>query len=339
VLNIVVLGLVVLLEWGFQAVVIAYACQAIGFGVTMVALSLGEVRLRLSFDLGLLKQILRWALPLGGAFIVGSLYYRIDLIILSELDSEEAVGIYGLAYRFVDTLIVLPAYVMLTLLPEFSRLTEQRGRTDELMQTASTVMQVAVVPLVVFFVAFAGQVTELIGGSEFADSARVLQVLILGVGFAYIAAVFVEPLIAFNRQSWLFRTTSLVLVLNVALNFLLIPPLGANGAAVAFAISELVVLALVASLYRRVGSLPRPYQLWRVLAAASVMAGVAFLQELPFLSDAPAAVVLGVVGLASVCAYVGALYALRAVPRELHTGLVVPIWGRLRPGRATEGAS
>jgi len=41
--------------------------------------------------------------------------------------------------------------------------------------------------------------------------------------------------------------------------------------------------------------------------------------------------VLVVGGTLSTAAYVGALYAFKAMPREFHVNLVLPLWAKLRP--------
>ena len=325
-----VVVIAVALDLGFTAIVLANAVQSITFAVVILAYTVPQVRFRPSWDVALFRQLLRWALPLGGVYVLTSLYWRIDIVLLSLLGGSQAVGLFGLAYKVVDTLYILPAFVMLTLLPEFARLAENPTRRDELVQKASTVMQVGVVALLVFTLAFAEEIVALAGGDGFDGAASVLRILMLGVAVGFLRAVFTEALIAANHQVWLLYATGGLLLANIALNVALIPWLGARGAAIAFATSEALALVAMALLFRRIGTLPRPHRLRGLLVAGAAMAGVALLKLLPAADAAGPAAVVVVLGSMSFAVYTICLYALGAMPREVHATLISPLLARLR---------
>lgn len=325
-----VLVLAVTLDLGFTAVVIANVGQSIVFAAVILAYTLRRIRFRPSWDVALARQLMGWAVPLGVVLVLTSLYWRIDIVLLSLVGTQRDVGIYGLAYKVADTFYVLPAFVMVTLLPEFARLAQETGRRDELVQKASTVMQVAVAPLLVFTAAFANEITTIAGGEDFAGAAPVLRILMIGVAASFLRAVLTEALIAANRQVWLMYATATLLAVNVALNLLLIPALGARGAAAAFVASEVIALVLVVLLFGRVGVVPRPHRLPRVLLAACAMGAVALLKLFPFADAAGPVAAIVVLGSLSVATYGGCLYVAGAMPREVHSTLVAPVLLRLR---------
>lgn len=331
VLTLAMLGLAIWLDWGFAGIVLAYVANGLGYGACLLALSLGRVNLRPVIDPDLWRTLLRWALPVGGALFVHTLYMRIDLLMLSLLGSTEDVSFYGLTYRVVEALYALPYVVAITLMPELARLAEHPRRVDELMQKAFVVMQLVATPLLVLFLAFADEVVDVVAGPGFGGAATILRIVIVAVFFSYLSAVFLQVLIALNRQVRLFQLWSAVLAINVALNLALIPPFGAVGAAGALVVSDVLALAAGMVLYRRLGAVPRARGAGRLILAAAAMAAVAFAaSRLPW--AAPAVLALG--GALSSAVYVGALYALRAVPSEVHVGVVRPVLDRLgRRGR------
>lgn len=335
--SIVTLLLVVLattLDWGFTGVVLAYVVAAVAQVAVMALLAVGKLRLWSFPDLALSRQLFVWALPLGGAMVVHSLYWRIDLIILSLLSSDAEVGLYGLAYRVVDALVVIPGFVTISLLPEFARLAEKRERFRQTMEKALSVMQVGAFAVLVLFAAFAREFTQIVGGDDFTGAEGVLQVLMVGVALTYLTSVFAEAFVAFNRQKRLLVLSLVLLPVNVVLNLALIPAAGALGAALAFALTEALHLALLVMLYRGFATIPRPRQTAKVAVAAACMAAVALLKLLPFFAGLSAPVVLAAGGALSLSIYVAVLYRLGAMPPEIHLNLVVPLWSRLRPGRA-----
>jgi O-antigen/teichoic acid export membrane protein len=318
------------LDLGFTAVLAANAAQSIAFAAVVLAYALPNIRFRPRWDPPLARDLLRWAIPLGLVYALTSLYWRVDIVLLSLVDSQQAVGIYGLAYKVVDTIYVLPAFVTLTLLPEFARLTRDTRRRDELVEKASAVMHVAAIPLLVFTVAFADEIAAITGGSAFDDAAVVLRILMIGVALGFLRAVFTEALIAANRQLWLMYAMGALLAVNAALNLALIPVLGARGAALAFSASEALALVLVLRLFGRIGRVPPPRRLPQLLLAGAAMATVTLLKLLPLPGTADAAAVIVVLGSLSFGVYAYVLYALGAMPHEVHHALIAPALARLR---------
>jgi O-antigen/teichoic acid export membrane protein len=332
--SLLTLGLLVaatLLDWGFRGIILAYMATGLGYGGCLVALALREVRLRPCFDVSLLSQLLRWALPLGAALIAFSLYWKIDIVLLSLLSSGSEVAIYGLAYKVIEALGAFPFFVTVTLMPEFARLTDHQARLDEILQKAFSVMQVTVVPLVVLFIIFADEVIRLAGGSDFQESTPVLQILVVAISASFLGALLVQALVALNYQTRLLVVQIAVLAVNVGLNLVLIPLWGAHGAAVALLASEILIIGALIGVYRLIGAVPKLHRAPQVLVAACVMAAVA-LALLPLLDSASAVLALTIGGTTSAAVYVGCLYALKAMPSELHAGLIVPLWSRLKPG-------
>lgn len=324
--TVALLVLAIWLDWGFAGIVLAYVANSLGYGACLVALSLGRVSLRPVIDPEIWRPLVRWALPVGSAFFVHTLYFRIDLLMLSPLGTAQDVGFYGLVFRIVDALYALPYVVAITLMPELARLADHRRRVDELMQKAFVVMALVAAPLLVLFLAFADQVVNAVAGPDFAGAAQILRIVMVAVFFSYLCAVFLQALIALNRQVRLLQLWLLVLAANVVLNLVLIPPFGAVGAASALVVTDALALAVAMALYRTLGSVPRPRGAGRLLLAAAAMAAVGFAaSRLPWAD--PAVLALG--GALSCAVYAAALYALRAMPEEVHAGLVMPVVNRL----------
>jgi O-antigen/teichoic acid export membrane protein len=298
--------------------------------LVIVGVAAGNISLRPNFDTALVRQLLAWALPLGVATLIFAVYSRIDIVLLSKLASNEQVALYGLAYRVVDGLAVLPQFVLVTLLPEFARLSAKRGRFDELLQKVFGGMQVAALAVVVPVVLFARETIDLIGGSGFRGGAPVLQLLMVGVALSFLSATIGQAFVALNRQDRLVPMTLGVLVANVSLNLALIPVWGASGAALALALSEALHLALLWLFYRDFATPPRFWMRARVLAAACAMTAAVAVKLLPVSGDGGLMVTLGLGGPLAVSVYVAALYALNAMPSEVHSNLLLPLWNRLK---------
>jgi O-antigen/teichoic acid export membrane protein len=330
-------GLVIVTSLGgsFTSVVLVYVATAAVQFLMLLAISAGKIRLVPSRDLRHAGRLLAQAAPLGGAIVVHQLYWRIDIILLSILASSTQVALYGLSYKFVDALVVMPVFITVTLLPEFARTAvDQPKRFQEIVAKSVNIMQVGTLAVLVLFVTFASEIVDTIGGGEFQGGASVLQILMIGVALTYLGSTFAQALVAAERQKGLLKVALILLPASVGFNALFIPLWGADGAALAFALTEFLHFSALLVLYRGVAALPRPQRAPQVLIAGGLMAAVALLKPLFPASSTSSVVVLVVGGATSLVVYVAALYALHAMPRELHDHLVLPLYARLRPKRA-----
>jgi len=301
-------------DLGFTAMVGAVAAGYLAQAVVMTLLVRADVRLAWGVRRDTWTQLIRISLPLGATFIVNYLYFRLDVVLLSVLKGEEEVGVYGLAYRVLEGLMVLPAYFMLALFPEIARLTGQRERVDGIVAAALSVMEAVALPAVLITALFAGDVIEVIAGAEYEDAAWVLRILTLGLGISYLNGVYGNALTALGRQNQLFRWSLVILAGNLILNLALIPPFGVVGAGVAVVISEVLGFVVVRRLYTQVGSAPPPTVSVRMLLAGALMVLTAAPALL--LPDGLTGSLVTIVGgtTLGVLVYAAALVALQAVP-------------------------
>lgn len=319
----------VLLDLGFTGIVSAYVIAAAAQTVAMVIWARGKLRLRPALDLPLSKQLTMWTLPIAGSRVVFAIYWRLDIVLLSQLSSDSEVALYFLAFKLVELLTSLPNYLHITIMPELAR-TARTERFHELMSKTFTVLVVAALGASILSAAFAEGLVALAGGAAFQDAVVVVQILTLAVATAYVTSVFGDAFLVYDRVGQFLRMAVVVMPVNIALNALLIPPWGARGAAVAWVASEMLILVGYLILYRRyIGPLPRVQRAQRIVAAACAMGVVAIAGLLVPAGEFGSIVVLAVGGTVSLAVYVAALYALRAMPETLHENLVVPVAARL----------
>ena len=331
-LTLLLLVLTWTLDWGFYGVAVAYAATATGYGAVLLTFAAGKIRFRPWFDRVLLRKLLVWAAPLGLSTILAALYLRAPILVLGMVSSKAQVGLFGVGFKVLEGLRALPYFVTITLMPEFARMAENRDRLDTLVERAVRLLQFFVIPMLIGIVTLADEVTAVVGGDEFEGSASVIRILAVGVAAAFISGVLGQAMVALNRQAQLLMLVSAILVLNVGLCLALIPSLGARGAALGFVIAEIAALLGVMLLFGRSGRRPSLRVQPALGVAGAAMGGVGLLATLAGESLNPA-VVLVVGGGAAMAAYVGCLYALKAVPEEIQDGVVRPLWGRVRPRR------
>lgn len=253
-------------------------------------------------------QAWRWrgmlveAIPLAIGTALATLLYKIDLVLLSRLDSFASVGLYSVGYKFADVLVLVTSAVLAPVLTLLVRAWPEdpatfRVRTREAVLVLAALGSAA---LAGFWVAAAPVVTALYG-ETFAPAVHATRLLVLGACLAMITQVGFVVLVATARQRVYPWVGLAGLALNVALNLWLIPRRSFEGAALATVATDVAVLVVMWAVVLRTVPVARLVP-WRPLLALAGTAGVA-LALAPLAEDVlpwPVTATAGVLAVAAV---------------------------------------
>lgn len=120
------------------------------------------------FDFGFWKDVLFKAMPYGIALILGTVYFRIDSILLYFMRSSHEVGIYGVPMRILEMLTILPLYFMNSVLPVLTRkIAEKSQKVKEIIQYSFDFLFLAGLPTVVGGVILAFPLIFVVSSTQF----------------------------------------------------------------------------------------------------------------------------------------------------------------------------
>jgi O-antigen/teichoic acid export membrane protein len=236
-------GAIVALAGGASLVGIAW-CQAIS---PVPALALGAWRLArrvapvAGADAGV-GSVLRAALPMAANGGLQMLSPRVEFLVLSVLAGDRETGVFLAALRVIEFLGMVPNAVAQGAMPALTR-EALRGGEDVRRRTAGTMALVAA-PAAIGLALVAGLVVELLFGGAYADGAAPLRILATALLPLFMNALLSWALLARGRAAWLPRLTGLRVAAALGLALVLVPRLGAVGAAVGLAGAEWLLLAL-----------------------------------------------------------------------------------------------
>lgn len=280
---------------------LSYDAGFVVASLVSVACARQFIRPAFRFDRAYTQLVLRDALPLGLAVIVISVYSRIDMVLLKAFTDSASVGYYGLAYRAVDLAAPLSLMFIGSVFPLLAHhhAQDEREAFSRLYQRSHDVLSIVGIGLFTMMILFARPLVDVVGGLRYAPAVNSLRILSLAFGLIWLSNLVDHSLIAVGRQSVLFKTACLGLVVNVAVNLVLIPLYGREGAAAATVITEVAVLVpawIVLSRY--IGRMPSFWVAGRLLPVAAVAAAVVYLLHLPWWTEAAITVVLFAMGAA-----------------------------------------
>jgi O-antigen/teichoic acid export membrane protein len=229
--------------------------------------------LRLPLTLRGARAMLRPALTIGAANAMGLLNFNFDSILLGFLKGPVLVGLYTAAYRPVTIALALPVTYFQGLFPALSQLfAEDREAFLHLARRSLRLCAIFAVPVGVGGVMLAEPVILFIFGSNYADSAVPLRILVWSAVFVVIRGSYRHALNAAGLQNLDLRAAVSSSVVNVGLNIALIPKFGMVGAACATVLGDFVWFAMAGWYFtRRVRSLHLFSLLGRPVLAAALM--------------------------------------------------------------------
>ena len=275
------------------------------------------VRWRWEFDLGFIRSWLGKSLPFALAFVITTLYFKIDQPILFHYRGLTETGWYTFAYKPIEALLFVPVTILNVAFPVLAVYhTESRERLANATGRFYKALFALGWPITVGTVILAPGINGLFDRTAqhpFAPAAAALQVLGLGIFLMFVTNAFIAALNAMNRQLLFTWAAAVSLVANVGLNLFLIPAYGYLGAAWATNLTELALLVTGWLMVRRVlAPIPILRLSWRIFLAGLLMAGALYFFRGAHGWPVLLAILVGMV------VYAGGLLLFRAVePDEL----------------------
>lgn len=202
-----------------------------------------------NIDWAFLKQIISESLPfwLNSVFVL--IYFKIDMVMLSIINGDIAVGLYSAPYRLIDALSFIPVVLMSTMYPVFSKFyVSSKESLEFAFKKSFKFLTIIAIPIGIGTTILAERIILLIYRDvQYSPSAVALQILIWASVLSFINYAPSTYFSSTNRQRALMIFTFIGAVLNICLNFILIPRFSYNGAAIATVCSELAVGILMIS--------------------------------------------------------------------------------------------
>ncbi len=252
----------IIIPWKASNADVALICRFLGLGAALIAAMLflrhhmRRPEVSQNGLLGSVRETLRAALPfmmLTGAFIIMA---RTDIVMIGVLSSQREVGLFNAGLQAALLAQFGLSVSNSIVAPEFARL-HANGEKAQLQYLAvSTARMVLLFGLAILAILslFGNALLGLMFGAEF--QAAYIAMLILVIGQS-VALLFGEPGFLLNmtgNQTLTLRLVSGTALLNIALNAILIPLAGIEGAALSTSIA-LVTWRALGQMYvlRRMG--------------------------------------------------------------------------------------
>ncbi len=191
-----------------------------------------------------LKQHVKPIITFFALSVAATVYTNLDIVMLGFMKTDEDVGYYNAAVRIKSILVSIVTSLGAVLLPRASYYIEQ-GLMDEFRRISKKAIQFVALlatPLMLYFMLFAKEGIFLLSGDTFVGSIIPMQVImptLLFIGMSNILGI--QILVPLGKEKIVLYSELAGAAVDLVLNLILIPYLGATGAAIGTLAAELVV--------------------------------------------------------------------------------------------------
>lgn len=193
------------------------------------------------------KYHLKPILIIFASTIAITLYVSTDTTILGLLKNDYAVGIYSVAVKIYSIVSGLINGLLIVTIPRLAMLfgkqkfKEYKSVLSQVINNISVLMFPAAVGLIML----SKEVILIIAGKKYVNSILSLQIITVALIFSNFSTIFNQCiLIPAKRENKTLRNTIVTGVVNVILNFVVIPVMSYNGTALTTVIAEFMIMTL-----------------------------------------------------------------------------------------------
>jgi len=228
---------VILLLYGygvFELMLVYLGCRFLSFFIYSFFLVkiIPDIHFRVNFYFirDFLKKLQTFILII----VFVTIYWRLDILMLTKMDGTVASGIYSAAYRLFQIFIIIPQSFVYSLFPIIAKkFNNERTSLQETVERGIRYLLFFSIPVTIIMIVLAKPLVLLLYGEKFIQSVTVLEILMLTIIPYSITVMMGYTLVASNLQKYDMMINGASVLVNATLNYFLISRYGYNGAAAA----------------------------------------------------------------------------------------------------------
>lgn len=176
-----------------------------------------------------------------------NIYVSSDTTILGLLKDDYAVGIYGLSVKIYSISESLMNAVMAVTIPRLAMLFG-RKKYKEYNLTLKNIINfliLLILPGCIGIMMLSKEIVLIIAGKKYLDSVNSLRIIIWAIIFSIFSWLFMQcVLIPAKREAQVLKNTIITAIVNIILNFILIPSLSYDGTSLSTVLAQLMVMLM-----------------------------------------------------------------------------------------------
>ena len=194
-----------------------------------------------------LLDLLKKGYPFMFIGIFAMIYVRMDTVMLSFLKNDEVVGWYNAGYKLINVFNMFPALLLTFGFPLFSQYfaEDNKKALKNLFKKLIQISLIVIIPIAIIVFIFGQRIINLIYGINTIEAANAFNILIVADIFIYLTMIMGRLISAADKQKLFMKIAGVGAIINIVLNFILIPEYSLNGAGVATLITYVIMFLLM----------------------------------------------------------------------------------------------
>jgi O-antigen/teichoic acid export membrane protein len=218
------------IEWLAYSQTLAYLISTF---IAFVFVLRNSGKLKLRFNYGFALAIVKQSAPFALLILLMTIYTRVDFVMLERMlpNGNFYSGIYAQAFRIVDAFAVFAYLFASLLLPIFSKMIKDKDDLENMVKKSALLLLTPVMILIISVFFYSDGIMQVLYKEHVLQSAKILGILMFG--FGGIAAIYIYGtlLTANENLKQLNIISAAGVIINILLNYILIPEYKYLGAA------------------------------------------------------------------------------------------------------------
>lgn len=251
---------------------------------------------KIQFNFRLWKKLLIWGFPFALTSIFYTVYYSIDIVMLTQMVGDFATGIYNATYKLINVLTLFYTIYTAVFFPIMCKQYKEGTSSVTLsFEKSSKYLSMITIPIGVACLFYSTDVIQFIYGHQYDQAGVVLQILIWTVCFLFINGAASTALNASHREYSVTKIYLVAAIFNVVLNLFLIPKYSFIGASIATVLSEIVILILALITLNKIGIKPSKslmLDIGKIILSAAILGIILYFLHLNMWIAIPVSIVI-----------------------------------------------
>ena len=235
------------------AYVLGVSIETIVFSTLLIIAFKKVSRGNLKFKNDIARNLIKMSYPFIFSSILVTIYGQVDKLMLNTMINQTAVAYYSVSLTLAGAISIVPQALIEGFRPDILSFknTDMEKYRRRLMQLYCLVFWICIA-YCLFITFFAKYIILVLYGEKYLPAVGSLSLIVWYTSFSYLGAINNIYMVAENKIKWVQVTTFVGAIVNVILNYVFIPLLSVEGAALASLITQIItnfaLLAIVPQL-------------------------------------------------------------------------------------------
>ena len=242
-------------DLGLFGITISYvAANLIALIYTYYTFQKHLVKPKFEIDRNFCKTILIASLPFAVGSILSTIYFSIDIVMLTQIIGEHATGIYNASYKLISVLMLFFTIYGAVIFPVMSKYYKKDEKLLIIsFEKSVKYLTLIIVPIAVATTLYSADIIHLIYGHEYDAASSPLSILIWTVCLLFITNPSNYLLNASHKEVTVTKIYAIAAAFNIGLNFIMIPYFSYNGAAITTVLSDMLIVIIQMYVIYKIG--------------------------------------------------------------------------------------